>query len=373
MDPQTSLAELATTIPAASRIFQRHRLDFCCGGRTSLAEACAQRGLDAGDVMREIEAATTDNDDVRWDERPAPEIIDHILVRYHAPLREELPRLGQMAARVEERHAGNAACPKGLAALLATMLDDVESHQGKEEQILFPMIKAGRGALAQGPIRVMEEEHDALGGKLDRIRVLTKDFRPPEEACPTWKALCLGLEQLELDLMRHIHLENAVLFPKVLRGAVAGSQGASAGSGNKDQEPGGGPATTRPRGSERPISGASMKIDLAEALERLKSEDAWRTRPRNAVTLLKGEGMRMLLVGLHKGAAIQAHRADGPISVHLLGGSIRPTVGGERLALEPGQVVAIEADLEHDLCADEESAFLLTMGGKSPHPASPFS
>jgi regulator of cell morphogenesis and NO signaling len=47
---------------------------------------------------------------------------------------------------------------------------------------------------------------------------LTNDFQPPEEACPTWKALYLGLEQLELDLMRHIHLENAVLFPKVLVG-----------------------------------------------------------------------------------------------------------------------------------------------------------
>jgi regulator of cell morphogenesis and NO signaling len=218
MDPQTSLAELATTIPAASRVFQRHRLDFCCGGRTSLADACAERGLDAADVARQIEEAGRGADDVRWDERPAAEIIDHILERYHAPLREELPRLRDMAARVEERHADKAACPKGLAGRLETMIREVESHLGKEEQILFPMIKAGRGAMAQGPIRVMEEEHDEHGANLDRVRQLTNDFQPPEEACPTWKALYLGLEQLELDLMRHIHLENAVLFPKVLVG-----------------------------------------------------------------------------------------------------------------------------------------------------------
>ena len=74
MDPQTSLAELATTIPAASRVFQRHRLDFCCGGRTSLADACAERGLAVEDVAREIEAAGGAADDERWDERPASEI-----------------------------------------------------------------------------------------------------------------------------------------------------------------------------------------------------------------------------------------------------------------------------------------------------------
>jgi len=219
MDPRTSLAELATTIPAASRVFQRRQLDFCCGGQTSLADACAERGLDVDTVVREIEEAIGEGDDVRWDERAAPEIIDHILARYHAPLRDELPRLRDLAVRVEARHADKAACPKGLSALLDRMIGEVESHLGKEEQILFPMIKAGRGAMAQGPIRVMELEHDEHGANLGRIRHLTHDFHPPEEACASWKALYLGLEQLELDLMRHIHLENAVLFPKVLMGA----------------------------------------------------------------------------------------------------------------------------------------------------------
>lgn len=216
MDPRTTLAELAATLPAASRVFQRHQLDFCCGGGTSLAEACAAQGLEVDEVLREIEEAAGAGDDPRWDGRPASEIIDHILARYHAPLRDELPRLRAMAARVEERHAGKAACPKGLAALLDTMIEEVRSHLAKEEQVLFPMIRAGGGATARGPIRLLEEEHEGHGANLRRIRRLTGDFHPPEDACPTWKALYLGLEQLELDLMRHIHLENAVLFPRTL-------------------------------------------------------------------------------------------------------------------------------------------------------------
>lgn len=120
---------------------------------------------------------------------------------------------------------------------------------------------------------------------------------------------------------------------------------------------------TRPRATERPASGPRLKFDLAEEIAKLKQEPAWATHPRNAATLLKDAGMRVLLVVIHEGAAIEPHKAEGPISVHLLTGAIRMTAGGEKVALRPGQILTLEAGLEHDVKADEESAFLLTMGG----------
>ena len=126
---------------------------------------------------------------------------------------------------------------------------------------------------------------------------------------------------------------------------------------------------TRPRGTDRPFSAPVLRFDLADALRRLKSEESWASRPRNAVTLAKEGGLRVVLVGLHKDATIEAHRADGPISIHLLHGRIQITVGGEELDLAPGQVVTMRAGLEHALRADEESAFLLTIGGNLAHPA----
>lgn len=128
---------------------------------------------------------------------------------------------------------------------------------------------------------------------------------------------------------------------------------------------------TRPRGSERPVNASFLKIDLNEAFTKLKSEQTWNARPRNAITLLKDQGLRALLVGLHKDATIERHRADGPISLQLLSGALRVTAGGESLALEPGQVVTMEAGLEHHVHASEESAFLLTIGGDSAHAADP--
>lgn len=215
-----TLAELATTLPAASRVFHRHRLDFCCNGGRRLADACAARGLDPAAILAEVEDGTRDaSGAVRWDEQPIADLIAHIVSRYHESLRVELPRLFAMARKVERVHGDKRACPRGLEALLAGMSCELIEHLTKEEHVLFPMILGGAGALASAPIRVMLREHEEAGECLARIRALTRDFTPPDEACATWRALYLGLAELEVELMDHIHLENNVLFPRVLRGA----------------------------------------------------------------------------------------------------------------------------------------------------------
>ena len=122
-----------------------------------------------------------------------------------------------MAEKVERVHAKKPTCPRGLARHLERMLDAVEEHLAKEEQILFPLIRGGHGPKAQMPIRMMLQEHDDHGAALARTRALTNDLVPPMEACATWKALYLGLGELERDLHTHIHLENHVLFPRALR------------------------------------------------------------------------------------------------------------------------------------------------------------
>jgi len=118
---------------------------------------------------------------------------------------------------------------------------------------------------------------------------------------------------------------------------------------------------TRPRATERPANAPRLKFDLPEEIAKLKSEPAWTAHPRSAVTLLKDAGMRVVLVGIHKGASIEPHKAEGPISVHLLEGAIRMTAAGETVPLGPGQVLTLWAGIEHGVHADEESAFLLTM------------
>ncbi|MGE0813382.1 MAG: iron-sulfur cluster repair protein YtfE [Vicinamibacterales bacterium] len=217
MNPTATLAELATTIPGAASVFYRHGLDFCCGGRRSVEDACAARGLDAAAVLAEVDRETAIAGPARrWDVEPLPVLVDHIVATYHQSLRETLPHLIHMAAKVETRHADKPECPRGLAAHLTAMHEVVIEHLVKEEQVLFPMIVRGEGCIAAGPVHVMELEHDEHGRNLREVRRLTGDLQAPAAACNTWRALYLGLQQLERELMEHIHLENNVLFRRAL-------------------------------------------------------------------------------------------------------------------------------------------------------------
>jgi regulator of cell morphogenesis and NO signaling len=215
----TPLSELAVSFRAASRVFHRHGLDFCCHGRRPLVDAWLEAGLDAEGLIAEIAAEQAAAPDLpRWDEKPIAELVDHIVGFYHRRLRAELPELVALAAKVEGRHGEKATCPRGLHAHLEAVHGAVLEHLAKEEQVLFPMILGGRGRMAGGPISAMESEHDDHAESLRETRRLTADFVAPEEACPSWRALYLRLGAFEAELMDHIHLENNVLFRRVLAG-----------------------------------------------------------------------------------------------------------------------------------------------------------
>jgi regulator of cell morphogenesis and NO signaling len=223
--PETHVAKIATRHPGTIRVFQRHGIDFCCGGGRPLAEACTEIGLDWPAFSTELaEAAGPSHDDDRdWSEAPLAELVDHILTRYHARLGEDLPRLAAMADKVLSVHGEKH--PDVLPALAQTvhrLRAELEDHMAKEEMILFPYVKQmeeGGGTATPfgsvaGPIEAMEAEHDEAAHLLRRLRELTQDFEPPRGACTTFRGLYHGLAELEADTHRHIHLENNVLFPR---------------------------------------------------------------------------------------------------------------------------------------------------------------
>ena len=216
----TSLGELAAQQPSATRVFMRHHLDFCCGGKRSLAEACSRAGLDPAQILAELDLEATREPVDAVERLGQSELANHIEAHYHQGLRRDLPLLIEGARKVERVHAGKPGVPAGLADVLTDLLAEMESHMAKEERILFPMIRRGaRGEAVYMPVRMMEREHDSHGAELARIRTLTGDLRIPDHACATWRTLYQGLETLEADLMQHIHLENNVLFARATQGA----------------------------------------------------------------------------------------------------------------------------------------------------------
>lgn len=213
--PETTLADLASGWAGASRVFQTHGLDFCCKGRQTLAAACAAKALPVDAVLAELRRAVEPVPDAsRWEARSSADLLAHILDHYHAGHRVEVPRLAAMAKKVEAVHQDHPQCPQGLAAHLRFLGDELELHMQKEEQVLFPWLLRGVGIDVRAPIACMLAEHEDHGRNLDRLRQLGRDYQVPADACPTWRALYLGLAALEREVMEHVHLENHVLFPR---------------------------------------------------------------------------------------------------------------------------------------------------------------
>lgn len=206
-----TLGEIAKTLPGATAVFRRHKLDFCCGGDISLAEAAKRKSLDLDAVENELAALVTPKQVIP--EEPGA-LIDRIIEGYHNVHRRELPELLLLAQRVEQVHATRSDVPAGLAAALADMTNELTAHMQKEEQILFPMMRRGGSPMIGHPIGMMRHEHTEHGERLNALTVLTNDFEPPADACGTWRALYAGLRKLSDDLMDHIHLENNILFPQ---------------------------------------------------------------------------------------------------------------------------------------------------------------
>jgi regulator of cell morphogenesis and NO signaling len=219
MQASTTLADFARTQPSATRVFMRHKLDFCCVGRKSLADACASRGLDTAQILRELDAEARRGDDPpSWERRTQAELADHIESHYHAALRKDLPLLIDASRKVERVHADKPGVPAGLADVLVEFFSEMEQHMQKEERVLFPMLRRGvRGEGVYMPVRMMESEHDSHREYLERIRELTDDLQLPPHACATWTALYHGLAHVEAELMQHIHLENNILFSRATR------------------------------------------------------------------------------------------------------------------------------------------------------------
>jgi len=214
---ELSLGQLARRIPGATRLFDAHRLDFCCGGNKTLRAAAAAAGVDTAPIVEELRllAERADISGERdWQDAPATELVEHILARYHAVHREQLPELIRLARKVEQVHGDRADCPHGLAEHLSAMAQELESHMRKEEDVLFPMIVRGQGPRAGAPINVMRMEHDDHGVALRAMEAMTNDITAPAGACTTWRALYTGLRTFRADLMAHIHTENNILFER---------------------------------------------------------------------------------------------------------------------------------------------------------------
>ena len=228
IDTNQTVGELVRQRPLYARVFEELKIDYCCGGKVPLAEACEKGGIDVEAVLEQINQCDTAAEhtvSIDPDALSLTELADHIEATHHAYLRKELPRLDWMTEKVARVHGEKDSRLSVVRDAFLALKAELEPHMMKEERILFPLVRELEsskelpdfhcGSIAN-PIRQMEHEHDQAGNALTILRQSTDDYTPPDWACNTYRAMLASLEVLEADMHQHIHKENNVLFPKAL-------------------------------------------------------------------------------------------------------------------------------------------------------------
>jgi regulator of cell morphogenesis and NO signaling len=221
-----TLGELVASRPARAELLERLRLDYCCGGARTLAEACRERGLDAVTVCQMI--VTTDAaadlpvgaESRDWRQASLSELSNHIVDVHHAALRRELPQIQELLDSVMRVHGPVDLHLRELPATFAGLRGGLERHMELEEQVLFPACRAleesGLSASINGPaVDAIEHDHDEVADKLAPLRELTADYDTAQALCRTHHRLLEALQSLELELHQHVHEENNILLPRL--------------------------------------------------------------------------------------------------------------------------------------------------------------
>ena len=230
MEP-TTVKEFVTRDFRAAAIFEKHGIDFCCKGGVSLESACAEKGLDAARIRQELSGlAHTEATQERYETWGLDALVGHIVATHHRYVRSAIPVLQAHTAKVASVHGERRPEVIEIARIFEEVAAEMNSHMFKEEMILFPYISALAMARRSGgpaprapfgtianPILMMEAEHASAGGAMERIRHLSDNYTPPEDACTTYRVAFQELRQFELDLHTHVHLENNILFPGAMQ------------------------------------------------------------------------------------------------------------------------------------------------------------
>jgi len=231
-DNEETIGQIVARDYRKAQVFKNLGIDFCCGGKKTIAEVCEKKGIAPAEVERQLEAVkgeatNSENDFQNWD---LGFLSDYIINTHHRYVRDNTTFILEIAQKVARVHGDRHPELVRVAQLFERIGNDLTLHMVKEEKILFPFIKELAQVYNSGgmlpsanfgkisvPIQVMDSEHEQVGGDFETIREITGNYTLPADACSSYTILFKKLEEYENDLHRHVHLESNILFPKAIQ------------------------------------------------------------------------------------------------------------------------------------------------------------
>ena len=224
------IGEIVVKFPNASDIFREYKIDFCCGGDRQLITAIKEQGVNEAEILERINVAyeksknNINSKDKNWIEIPFDELVDYIVNVHHGYLYENLPKISELTTKILRVHGEKHPELSRVHKLFHTIKMELEAHLIEEETIQYPAIRAyllnnNETDLdkAINIIKQLQDEHTGAVNILKELRDITNDYEAPANACTTYRLAFSKLEEMELDLFQHIHLESNILFPRLCK------------------------------------------------------------------------------------------------------------------------------------------------------------
>lgn len=229
---ETTVGAIVAADFRTAGVFERHGIDFCCGGKVSLADICREKGLDPATLQEElaaIQSAPLERSS-NYDAWSLSFLADYIVNTHHVYLNENTAQIAAYAEKIAGVHGSHHPEVIEIAAIFARIATDMADHLREEEEVLFPAIRRIEAAVKAGTpaqaadldaigksLVTLDREHEAIGDAVHSIRHLASGYVIPGDVCNTFAVTYRKLKEFEDDLHKHVHLENNILFPKAAR------------------------------------------------------------------------------------------------------------------------------------------------------------
>ncbi len=224
-----TIGEIVAADFRTATVFEKHGIDFCCGGQVPLATACTEKAIDLAVITNELAALQSEPVDRsrNYSSWALPFLADYIVNTHHAWLKENDGQIAAYARKIAGVHGAHHPEVIEIAAIFEKIASDMTTHLKEEEEVFFPALKRADAARLAGvtpdthdreTVRVslirLRREHEEIGDAVHTIRHLSKNYAIPDDACNTFMLTYQKLKEFEDDLHKHVHLENNILFPK---------------------------------------------------------------------------------------------------------------------------------------------------------------
>ncbi len=225
----TKVSKIVAQNYKTAQVFSQYGIDFCCNGGIPLRDACDSKNVDKQTVVNQIEVLLTSRPKVDYNSLSLTSLIGLIQDTHHEYVRSITPIIQQYLEKLSRVHGGNHPELHTIRAEFDASATELAAHMMKEELVLFPYITRLEQAAKNGtdlpesqfgsvenPIATMEAEHQQEGDRFRRIAELSSDYTAPKDGCQTYKVAFANLRDFEIDLHKHVHLENNILFPRAI-------------------------------------------------------------------------------------------------------------------------------------------------------------